>query len=158
MHRKHLSWTACAGISRLLFTCAVKNLQQHPGLITGTIPSGTGTYCDLWPIIILVVCGTFDPWSISLHAEPQCHVNRHREQTFLTNRLLLRVDWMETKSQTRNASRYVDIFSVGSNVVTLTGIPSMTSSVVSVQRGGELDSGTLLAFQLLISSSAINYA
>lgn len=37
------------------------------------------------------------------------------------------------------ASRYVDILSVGSNVVTLTGIPSMLVSVVSVQGEEESD-------------------
>lgn len=52
---------------------------------------------------------------------------------------------MLTKSLTINASTYVDILSVGSNVVTLTGTPSMTESEVSVQRGEELDSDTLLA-------------
>lgn len=57
---------------------------------------------------------------------------------------------MLTKSVTINASRYVDILSVGSNVVTLTATPSMTVSVVSVQGEEELDLDTLLA--LTVSS------
>lgn len=69
--------------------------------------------------------------------------NRYRE--LLTNKLLFRVELMSTKLQTINASRYVDILSVGSNVVTLKGTPAMTDSAVSVQRGEELDSDTLLA-------------
>lgn len=46
---------------------------------------------------------------------------------------------MLTKSLTINASRYVDILFVGSNVVTLTGTSSMKESDVSVQRGEELE-------------------
>lgn len=40
---------------------------------------------------------------------------------------------MGTKSLTINASRYVDIFRVGSNVVILTATLSMTASEASVQ-------------------------
>lgn len=43
------------------------------------------------------------------------------------------VDLMLSKSLTINASRYEDILIVGSNVVTLTGSPSMRSSLVPVQ-------------------------
>lgn len=48
------------------------------------------------------------------------------------------------------ASRYVDIFFVGSNVVTLTGTPSMTESVTSVQREEALEHDTVLT--LTVSS------
>lgn len=46
---------------------------------------------------------------------------------------------MSTKSLTINASRYVDILSVGSNVVTLTGMLSMTESSMPVQGENKLD-------------------
>lgn len=48
------------------------------------------------------------------------------------------VDLMLSKSLTINASRYEDILIVGSNVVTLTGSPSMRSSLVPVQGRPEL--------------------
>lgn len=67
---------------------------------------------------------------------------------------------MLAKSLTINASRYVDILFVGSNVVTLTFTPSMTVSAVSVQRGEELDSDTLLALTsklLIIYNETISH-
>lgn len=57
---------------------------------------------------------------------------------------------MLTKSLTINANRYVDILSVGSNVVTLTGMPSMTSSAASVQGEEESDLDTLLALTVSV--------
>lgn len=47
-----------------------------------------------------------------------------------------------------NASRYVDILFVGSNVVTLTGTPSITDSAESVRGEEQLDLDTLLALTL----------
>lgn len=64
---------------------------------------------------------------------------RFRNAQFLTSKLLFCTVWMLTKSLTMKASRYVDILSVGSNVVTLTGVPSMLVSVISVQGEEESD-------------------
>lgn len=48
-------------------------------------------------------------------------------EEYLTNKLCF-FESTSIKSVTMKASRYVDIVSVGSNVVTLTGRPSMTKS------------------------------
>lgn len=57
---------------------------------------------------------------------------------------------MLTKSLTINASRYVDILFVGSNVVVLTGTPWIIESAESMQGEEVLDLDTLLA--LTVSS------